>query len=228
MSVKRHGNPGEWAKVRGTVVSLWPLFLCFTALGAMGTALVLGRHAVWFLAFFSVTLVATAILWRRGLVEVESFFKGARGEERVAGFLDLLPGDWDVFHDYAVGGYHVDHVVVGPAGVFAIETKNWNGELRVESGELLYNGRLPDRSPLGQTGRQADSVGARLKSIGCECEVVPVLCMASDAFTSSPLMAGRVTLVNSSNVVEWLAGQPAVLSQADQERVAQLLASSNA
>ena len=31
MTAKQHGVPGEWAKVRGTVMSLWPLFLCFIA-----------------------------------------------------------------------------------------------------------------------------------------------------------------------------------------------------
>ena len=40
MTAIQHGMPGEWAKVRGTVLSLWPLFLCFIALGAFGAALI--------------------------------------------------------------------------------------------------------------------------------------------------------------------------------------------
>ena len=39
MNAIQHGMPGEWAKVRGAVLSLWPLFLCFVALGAFGAAL---------------------------------------------------------------------------------------------------------------------------------------------------------------------------------------------
>ena len=31
---KQHGVAGEWARVRGTVLSLWPLFLSFVMLGA--------------------------------------------------------------------------------------------------------------------------------------------------------------------------------------------------
>ena len=43
MNAIQHGMPGEWAKVRGTVLSLWPLFLCFVALGAFGAALAMGK-----------------------------------------------------------------------------------------------------------------------------------------------------------------------------------------
>ena len=38
----QHGIPGEWARVRGTVLSLWPLFLACALAGALATALLLG------------------------------------------------------------------------------------------------------------------------------------------------------------------------------------------
>ena len=31
---KIHGIPGEWARVKGTVAGLWPLFLCVFVAGA--------------------------------------------------------------------------------------------------------------------------------------------------------------------------------------------------
>ena len=144
----RHGNPGEWAKVRGTMTSLWPVFLCCTALGACGASLVLGRHPAWFAAGFVAVVVATALFWRKGLRRVESYFKGARGEERVAGILESLSDAWHVFHDFAVGRYHVDHVLVGPTGVYAVETKNWRGRVTVERNEMIVDGVLADRAPL--------------------------------------------------------------------------------
>ena len=119
MSAAIHGNPGEWAKVKGTVASMWPLFVCFAALGALGAAAAIGRHVVWFSVAFLAAVGVTAFLWRKGLRRVESYFKGARGEERVAGILATLPDGWNVFHDLVAQGLHVDHVVAGPAGVFA-------------------------------------------------------------------------------------------------------------
>ena len=160
MGAVRHGNPGEWARVTGTVISLWPLFACFTALGALGASIFFGRNPAVFAGIFTACLLLTAALWRKGLRRVESFFKGARGEERVAGLLEMLPVGWHVFHDFEAGGYHVDHVAVGPTGVYAVETKNWRGRVTAEKGEVLVDGVLPDRAPLGQAAAEAKAVEA--------------------------------------------------------------------
>ena len=146
----RHGNPGEWAKVRGTMTSLWPVFLCCTALGACGASLVLGRHPAWFAAGFVAVVVATALFWRKGLRRVESYFKGARGEERVAGILESLPDAWHVFHDFAVGRYHVDHVLVGPTGVRSVA--HHVPEADEHLGPLLPRVRQRARAPADSHG----------------------------------------------------------------------------
>ena len=215
--------PGEWAKVSGTVRSLWPLFLCFLALGAFGSALVLGRHTLPFALFFMAAVIATAIFWRRGLRRVESFFKGARGEERMAALLAGLPDGYHVFHDFAAGAYHVDHVVAGPTGVFSVETKCWRGKVTVEDGELIANGRLPDRPPLVQAQRESAAVKAALKCIGWDGDVTPVVCFASDTFEDANRKVGAVTVLNAGVAVAWILGQPKVMSANEVERVAQLM-----
>ena len=91
----------------------------------------------------------------RGLRRVERFYKGARGEEKVSGILACLPDTYHVFNDFAVGRKHVDHVVVGPGGVFSIETKFWRGRVTIEDGHVLLDGQLPDRSPIQQAVREA-------------------------------------------------------------------------
>ena len=91
----------------------------------------------------------------KGLRHAERFFKGARGEERVSGILTRLPESYHVFNDFVAGGKHVDHVVAGPAGVFAVETKYWRGAVTVEDGHVLLDGQLPDRDPLAQALKEA-------------------------------------------------------------------------
>ena len=223
MSAVRHGNPGEWAKVKGTVMSLWPLFLCFAALGALGASIAFGRHPAWFAGLFAAAVASTAVFWRKGLRRVESFFKGARGEERVAGLLETLPSSWHVFHDFEAGGHHVDHVVVGTAGVYAVETKNWRGRVTVEKDEVLVDGTLPDRSPLMQAVSQAKAVRTALKGAGCDIEVVPVLCMASDTFDSPARTVAQATVLNASDIVSWMMGRGAALAPNDVRRLAQLM-----
>ncbi len=223
MSAAIHGNPGEWAKVKGTVASMWPLFVCFAALGALGAAAAIGRHVVWFSVAFLAAVGVTAFLWRKGLRRVESYFKGARGEERVAGILATLPDGWNVFHDLVAQGLHVDHVVAGPAGVFAVETKNWRGRVTVEDGEVLVGGVLPDRAPVVQAMREADAVKAALKKMGWEGDVTPVLCMASDTCSAPEAEVRRVALLNSSAVVKWLVGKPTVIPPNELARLSQLM-----
>lgn len=223
MSATRHGNPGEWAKVKGTVVSLWPLFVCFLALGALGTAVVVGRHVIWFAAAFFSALALTAFFWRKGLRRVESYFKGARGEERVAALLDSLPTGWHVFHDFPAGKYHVDHVVVGPMGVFSLETKNWNGRVTVEQEDVLVDGVLPDRSPLQQAWNEANAVKEALKRAGWDGVVEPVLCMASDMCVESKIVVRRVNLLNARDLLDWLSCRSGVLAASQVTRLAQLM-----
>lgn len=54
---------------------------------------------------------------------------GAEGEEKVAEYLYLLNDSYYVIHDVVLPGMigNIDHIVLGPNGVFVIETKNHRG-----------------------------------------------------------------------------------------------------
>jgi hypothetical protein len=59
--------------------------------------------------------------------------QGAVGEEKVGAILEgLAPDGWLAIHDVSLGRGNVDHVVVGPGGVFAIETKSHRGRISVD------------------------------------------------------------------------------------------------
>lgn len=219
----QHGMPGEWAKVRGTVLSLWPLGICLVCFGAFAAATALGQRLELFGALFAVSAISVAIWWRRGLRRVESFFKGARGEEIVAGMLAKLPDDWHVFHDFEAGPHHVDHVLVGPAGVFAVETKNWRDAVTLESGELIAGGHVPNHPPLAQATAEAKAVKAALARTGWTGEVAPVVCFASGTFRDGFARAGKVLVSNAAAFVEWLERQPGASSPGECARLVQLM-----
>jgi hypothetical protein len=104
---------------------------------------------------------------------------GARGERRTAGILARLERDGFVaFHDLAVPGSpaNVDHLVVGPTGVFVIDSKFYRGVVRMGlDGRLWYGGRSLDRV-LGTLWWEAQQVAEALAG-GPEIHVFPVLCM---------------------------------------------------
>ena len=220
---RQYGVAGEWARVRGTVSSLWPLFLSFVLLGAFLSALLFGGHTSLFAALFVASLIAVIVYWRKGMRRVESFFRGARGEERVANVLIELPDTYHVFHDFVVGGTHVDHVVAGPTGVFSVETKNWRGRVEIVEGHILANGSLPSRNPAQQAQREADRVKARLAKLGFDVTVVPVVCFASDSFVGDTRELGSAKIVNADSLVEWILTQPESLAANDLARLVQLM-----
>jgi len=75
--------------------------------------------------------------------EAASWWKGYKGEVLVAKkLIDELPNTFWVINDIQTPLGNFDHVVVGPTGVFAVETKNWRGWVTPDGkGELLVNGK---------------------------------------------------------------------------------------
>lgn len=218
---KIHGIPGEWARVKGTVAGLWPLFLGVFAAGASVT--LIACHPL-----FGSTMFVCALLWiiwslMAGLRRVESFYKGARGEEKVSGILENLPDSYHVFNDFTVGRSHIDHVVAGPGGVFAIETKFWNGKVTVEDGHVLLDGQLPDRSPLNQAIREATLVRNALVSAGWDGLVTPVVAFASDSFGAHRANLKGTIIINSNELKASFETDRVVIPPAELDRLVSLM-----
>jgi hypothetical protein len=73
--------------------------------------------------------------------------KGAVGEAVVALILNDFPDDYYVIHGLATPQGDLDHVAVGPTGVYLIDTKNWKGIVSSDGkGELLVNGKPTERA----------------------------------------------------------------------------------
>lgn len=218
---KIHGIPGEWARVKGTVAGLWPLFLGVFAAGCASVLIATSP-------LIGATALVCALLWiiwslMAGLRRVESFYKGARGEEKVSGILENLPDSYHVFNDFTVGRSHIDHVVAGPGGVFAIETKFWNGKVTVEDGHVLLDGQLPDRSPLNQAIREATLVRNALVSAGWDGLVTPVVAFASDSFGAHRANLKGTIIINSNELKASFETDRVVIPPAELDRLVSLM-----
>jgi Nuclease-related domain len=106
-------------------------------LGALAVATtVMGRRFGWhdprFLGAEVGLLAAIFVISRYVLPLVERHDRGAAGEEQVGGVLDGLSGSgWHAIHDVSLGRGNVDHIAIGPGGVFTIETKSHAGPVQV-------------------------------------------------------------------------------------------------
>jgi Nuclease-related domain len=102
---------------------------------AVATALLgraFGLHDVRFLGSEVMLLASMFVISRYVLPLVERRDRGASAEEHVGALLDELAGrEWRVIHDASFGRGNVDHILIGPAGVFTVETKSHPGPVHV-------------------------------------------------------------------------------------------------
>ena len=78
----------------------------------------------------------------------DAWDRGAAGEEATARALASLPPEWTVLHDVRWPGRrkaNIDHVVIGPGGVFVIDSKYWSGTVSVAGDVLRQNGRSREK-----------------------------------------------------------------------------------
>ena len=148
----------------------------------------------------------------------ELYERGAEGERATAEVLAQLPaGDWIVLHDVRWPGRrsaNVDHVVVGPPGVFVIDSKNWTGSIEVSGSVLRQNGRLRESTVAGAA--EAGLAVGQLAPLLRPDLVHPVLCFVRDEPLAGEV--GGVTVCATSNVVPTLMSRPHVLD-AEQVRL---------
>lgn len=109
----------------GIALMLLTLAIAWLAFDGHGVTLVLIE-----LAAIAAVVIADRLLQPR----VDSWLQGARGEESVGAVLDGLRADgWRTIHDVTASMRgNVDHILVGPGGVFAVETKSRRGRVRVD------------------------------------------------------------------------------------------------
>jgi hypothetical protein len=116
---------------------------------------------------------------------------GFLGERAVGEELNQLLADgWSVFHDVPFQDnpgnkpFNVDHVVVGPGGLFAVETKARRKRTEKGGHEVTFDGQLlqypwgAEPWGLDNARTRADALGAWLsKSLQREVPVIPVLAL---------------------------------------------------
>ena len=150
--------------------------------------------------------------------------RGAEGERRTAQALEALPAaEWRVFHDIAWPGRryaNIDHVVIGPPGVFVIDSKNWAGRITADDGVLRHNGRRREAATLA-----AADAAASIKRLVVAIQDLPVhamLCFAGEQEVFG--MAGESLLCSTTNLETVLRTRPGVIAPAVREDVARQLA----
>lgn len=141
---------------------------------------------------------------------------GIEGEKAVGQFLELLrENGYQVFHDLIGTGFNVDHVLIGPAGVFTVETKTWSkparGDAKItfDGEQITTAGRAPERNPVIQARAQSAWLkGLLSESTGRTFEVFPVVVFPGWFIEQSSECLRNIWVLEPKALAKFLANAP--------------------
>ncbi len=192
---------------------LVPVTLATLALSVLARGALAWSGAVWFgvalgFWFYAVDAVPP---------HIQRWATGAEGERRTQKALRRLERlGWHVVHDLdrAVGG-NIDHLAIGPGGVFVLDSKVWSGVVSVDSRGATVTPRDNPDAAWTETGRhralpRAAAAVARALA-GATGRALPAprpVVVLWSAFPQRAATSGAVTYVHGDHLADWLFAQP--------------------
>ncbi|WP_104090973.1 nuclease-related domain-containing protein [Arthrobacter sp. GMC3] len=146
--------------------------------------------------------------------ETEPWYKGALGEIEVARILTGLGPDYTVLHAVPVGtgDADIDHVVIGPAGVFTLNTKRHSGKnVSVSGGTFMVNGaKQPHiRNSVFEAKRSAKIL---TRAMGHPVAVTAMIVVVDPSKLTIKTKHDTVIALESGELLRWFKRRPATLA----------------
>jgi hypothetical protein len=236
----RHGLAGQFGKIKATKSS--KRFI--GALIAAGAIIFIGVGFVWgyfwsqfgqwialiaVVGFFGVCLLAMRRIdpyIQKMARERVKYLRGGQGEAVIAWVLqDQTEDDWHVFNGIKLEkDSDIDHVLVGPGGVFVISTKSQRGLFAGTTHGLTHNGKpCPFATDaLHQTLRLKDRLAALM---GNDLPWLQPILALPFGYTEGDACGGKVWLVHQWDIADRLAPEdgPKKLNKQQVGRVVKVL-----
>jgi hypothetical protein len=157
-------------------------------------------------------------------IDSRSWYLGALGELEVARVLDHLGAGWSSIHAIPVGkaGSDIDHLVIGPGGVYTINSKFHEGmKVWVGSKRLLVNGQRTDH--LRNAAYEASRVAKRLTAAARKpVDVTPIVAIVAARNITVRERPTDVVVLSSSRLAHWLQRRPVALTSDDASQLTSL------
>jgi hypothetical protein len=128
---------GQHARRRVRVLALRTfLVLGFIVVVTLAAGLILGWTSPVFVGIEMAAIVAMKGLDKIAFPIIDRWDRGAEGEELVGKIVESLADTgWRPIHDVNMGRGNIDHILVGPGGLFTVETKSHRGRIRAANVE---------------------------------------------------------------------------------------------
>jgi hypothetical protein len=178
-------------------------------------------HPVLFTILGAVASAICLYKFFRGRQHLRDLRLGREGELTVAQMLDELRAyGFQVFNDIVGDGYNIDHVVVGPTGVYAIETKtrsiptDRHAKVVYDGERIEVDGFAPERDPIAQALACADSVRDMLPHVmPRQVLVQPVVVFPGRWVEGEEFnRRAKVWVLNATRLLGWIRQQDPCLT----------------
>jgi hypothetical protein len=225
-SMSRPGGSAQarWRRLRAAEWAAWTRTLPWRVAVILGIGVgggVLGSLLASQLGLVVSGLAALVAGWAlrfQPSPDARAWRRGAAGERRTARLLGPLERQgWVVLHDLAVpeSRANIDHLVIGPGGVFVIDSKQYRGRLQLDPSGRLWHGRYPLAPTLRAVSFEADRAALVLPDP--DLVVVPIVAVHGAGVPWGKVVVEGVPVVPARRLPSMLRTLPAVLGP---ERVA--------
>jgi hypothetical protein len=178
----------------------------------------------WILTSIAVVCLGYYLIkLRRSFIKLRALHLGRDGEKIVGQYLEeLREKGYRVLHDIVGDGFNVDHVVISPNGIYAIETKTLskntdkNSKVIFDGNKLLIDG-FENNQYLTQVKSESSWLNNLLKeSTGKSFSVKPVI-VFPDWYVDSvgPDVHKDIWVLNPKALPVFIANDKVVLQQED-------------
>jgi Nuclease-related domain len=217
---------GTWRRTRAAEWATWTRTLPWRIAVILGIGLgggVLGRLLAPWLGLVLGGLAAMVAGWGlrfRPSPDAVAWRRGATGERRTAQLLGPLDRHgWAILHDLAIPGSraNIDHLAIGPGGVFVIDSKQYRGRLQLDPSGQLWHGRYLLGPALRAVSFEADQAAQVLPDPGVV--VRPVMAIHGARVPWGKVVMDGIPVVPAECLPSMLLALPTVLGP---ERVAVL------
>ncbi|MEV7011294.1 nuclease-related domain-containing protein [Streptosporangium sp. NPDC051022] len=189
--------------VAAILFSSWRLGLTAAVLGAIADTVLRARTH------------STVPAWRRASVAERQTEAQLKRMER---------GGYRSLHARAIpdSEAQIDHLVVGPTGVYAVDSEKWDKRLpvRVQSHRKLFHGPFSQKPRLDEArweaSRAAELIG---EALGREVTIIPSLAIYGPAIPWKVLTVREVDVFDGSRVRKWITKRERSLTDAEIDEI---------
>ena len=212
-----YGSPGSRVRFTAILKLFLPFLLIIFLIGLLiGNVTGKIMSSQMYYLVLVILIIFGALMYDVSAKSFGAFLKGARGEEIVARELSMLQSCWSIFHGVptngirgTISGTDFDHIIVGPAGIILVETKNWTGDVTVEAGSIKLNGISPSRSPIEQVRKEAKQLGHILEEyVDPDTYVHLIVAFASNTINEEILKIDEVGICNARKLNDYINSLP--------------------